>query len=242
MKQVQQNYRSGELKVAEVPGSAHGRLAKVLVATRVSLISSGTEKQLMDLAKASLRARRWRGRTSCAASSRNVQRDGLKPTHGKGLRQARYADSARLQPGGEVIAIGRNGGGLSPWATASRAPARASPITPRSTPCPRTSACRPRRRRRRGRELRHTRRHRAAGRAAGRADARRDASSSWASGLIGLLTVQILKANGCRVIGFDPNPATRRRSRRARRRRGCRTNSLPRAGRWLHRRATAPTP
>jgi predicted dehydrogenase len=26
-------------------------------------------------------------------------------------------------------------------------------------------------------------------------------------GLIGLLTVQILKANGCRVIGFDPNPA-----------------------------------
>nr|WP_246781470.1 bi-domain-containing oxidoreductase [Rhodoblastus sphagnicola] len=26
-------------------------------------------------------------------------------------------------------------------------------------------------------------------------------------GLIGLLTVQLLKANGCRVLGFDPNPA-----------------------------------
>ena len=39
-------------------------------------------------------------------------------------------------------------------------------------------------------------------------------------GLIGLLTVQLLKANGCRVLGFDPNPAARRAGAGARRRSG----------------------
>ena len=53
MKQVQQNYRSGELKVAEVPAPAFGA-GELLVATHVSLISSGTERQLMQLAKSSL--------------------------------------------------------------------------------------------------------------------------------------------------------------------------------------------
>ena len=53
MKQVEQNYRTGKLRVVEVPAPRVGE-GSLLVATRVSLISSGTEKQLMDLAKASL--------------------------------------------------------------------------------------------------------------------------------------------------------------------------------------------
>src|SRR5580704_16459875 len=53
VKQVEQNYRSGRLRVAEVPAprSDDGSL---LVATRVSLISAGTERQLVNLARASL--------------------------------------------------------------------------------------------------------------------------------------------------------------------------------------------
>ena len=42
MKQVEQNYRSGNLRVAEVPAPRVSR-GGVLVATTVSLISSGTE-------------------------------------------------------------------------------------------------------------------------------------------------------------------------------------------------------
>jgi len=49
MKQVQQNYRSGELVVADVPAPRAGS-GQLLVATRVSLISTGTERQLIELA------------------------------------------------------------------------------------------------------------------------------------------------------------------------------------------------
>ena len=53
VKQVNQNYRTGRAQGRRGPGAANGDGA-VLVATRVSLICSGTEKQLIDLAKASL--------------------------------------------------------------------------------------------------------------------------------------------------------------------------------------------
>jgi hypothetical protein len=49
MKQVVQNYRSGELKLWEVPAPACGA-GKVLVAVQRSLISAGTEKLVIDLA------------------------------------------------------------------------------------------------------------------------------------------------------------------------------------------------
>lgn len=42
MKQVQQNYRTGELKLADVPAPRAGE-GSLLIATRVSLISSGIE-------------------------------------------------------------------------------------------------------------------------------------------------------------------------------------------------------
>ena len=96
VKQVVQSYRSGELKVAEVPAPQAGA-GSLLVATRISLISSGTEKQLMDLAKASLAGKgngapgpRAARRAQCAAR-------GAEANHREGIRQARYADPARLQ-------------------------------------------------------------------------------------------------------------------------------------------------
>ena len=53
MKQVEQNYRTGKLKVSDVPAPRVGE-GGLLVASHVSLISAGTEKQAMDLAKSSL--------------------------------------------------------------------------------------------------------------------------------------------------------------------------------------------
>ena len=53
MKQVIQNVRSGELKVQEIPAPAvdHG---SVLIANQSSLVSAGTEKMIVDLSKKSL--------------------------------------------------------------------------------------------------------------------------------------------------------------------------------------------
>src|SRR5262245_43753310 len=53
MKQVTQHFRTGKLAVQELPAPAC-RPGWLLVATRASLISAGTEKMLMDLASASL--------------------------------------------------------------------------------------------------------------------------------------------------------------------------------------------
>jgi len=53
MKQLLQNYQSGELQLAEVPAPAP-RSGGVLVDTETSLVSAGTEKLMIDLARKSL--------------------------------------------------------------------------------------------------------------------------------------------------------------------------------------------
>ena len=53
MKQVFQYVNTGELKLEEVPPPAL-RSGGVLVATHHSLVSAGTEKMVMDMAKKSL--------------------------------------------------------------------------------------------------------------------------------------------------------------------------------------------
>jgi len=54
MKQVLQNYRTGELKLAEVPMPTHAGRGQLLVQTRASVVSVGTEKAMMDVARKSL--------------------------------------------------------------------------------------------------------------------------------------------------------------------------------------------
>src|SRR3990172_10953378 len=53
MKQILQNFRSGELKVQDVPAPA-ARAGHVLVANRHSLISAGTEKSTVGVAQKNL--------------------------------------------------------------------------------------------------------------------------------------------------------------------------------------------
>lgn len=53
MKHIIQSYKSGEMKLDEVPKPQVGP-GMVLVETKASLVSAGTEKMLVDLAKKSL--------------------------------------------------------------------------------------------------------------------------------------------------------------------------------------------
>src|SRR5262245_1402040 len=53
MKQIIQSYRSGELWLAEVPAPA-SRAGGATVQTAASLVSAGTERMIVDLAKKSL--------------------------------------------------------------------------------------------------------------------------------------------------------------------------------------------
>ncbi len=205
MKQVQQNYRSGELKVAEVPCprvSAGG----VLVATRVSLISAGTEKQLMDLAKASLAGKAMSRPDLVRRVVRNVQRDGLKPTIEKVLTKLDTPIPLGYSLAGEIVEVGRKVTGLAVGDRVACAGAGAANhaelnVVPKNLVVPIPAGV-------------------------GDEDASfvtlgaialqgvRLAAPTLGErvlvmglGLIGLITVQLLKANGCRVFGFDPNPA-----------------------------------
>jgi hypothetical protein len=78
VKQVEQNYRTSNLRVAEVPAPRAGE-GRLLVSTRASLISSGTEKQLIDLAKASLPGKAMARPDLVRRVVRNIGRDGYGP-------------------------------------------------------------------------------------------------------------------------------------------------------------------
>ena len=203
MKQVEQNYRSGDLRVADVPAprcSAGG----VLVATRVSLISSGTEKQLMDLAKASLAGKAMARPDLVRRVVRNVQRDGLKPTMEKVFAKLDTPIPLGYSIAGEVLEVGRNvtgfavgdrvacaGAGLANHAEFNAVPKNLTVRVPDGVSDEDASFV-------------------TLGAIA--LQGVRQAAPTLGErvvvmglGLIGLLSVQLLKANGCRVLGFDPN-------------------------------------
>jgi len=205
VKQIVQSYRTGELKVADVPVPLVGS-GSLLVATRASLISAGTEKQLMELARASLAGKVMARPDLLRRVVRNVRREGLKPTIQKVFIKLDTPIPLGYSLAGEVIEVGRQvtghevggrvacaGAGLANHAEINAVPKHLC------VPIP---------------------------------DFVSDEDASFVTlgaialqgvrqavptlgerivvmglGLIGLLTVQLLKANGCRVLGFDPNPA-----------------------------------
>lgn len=203
MKQVEQNYRTGELKVVEVPAPRAGE-GGVLVGTRASLISSGTEKQLMDLAKASLAGKAMARPDLVRRVMRNVRRDGLRPTIEKVFAKLDAPIPLGYSLVGDVLEIGRQVSGLSVGDRVACAGAgHANHAEFNAVPKHLTALIPP------GVD---------------------DEEASFVTlgaialqgvrlavptlgervvvmglGIIGLLTVQILKANGCRVLGFDPN-------------------------------------
>ncbi|MEM8972468.1 MAG: zinc-binding alcohol dehydrogenase, partial [Pseudomonadota bacterium] len=203
MKQVQQNYRSGELLVAEVP-APRVRAGTILVATRVSLISSGTEKQLVDLAKSSLAGKAMARPDLVRRVLRNVRRDGLRPTAEKVLAKLDTPIPLGYSLAGEVVEVGEGvpgfavgdrvacaGAGLANHAEYNVVPKNLSVRIPPSVSNEDASFV-------------------TLGAIA--LQGVRQAEPTLGErfvvmglGLIGLLTVQLLKANGCAVLGFDPD-------------------------------------
>lgn len=212
MKQVEQNYRSGELKVADVPAPRAGS-GSLLVSTSVSLISSGTEKQLMDLAKASLAGKAMARPDLVRRVIRNVQRDGLKPTIEKVFAKLDTPIPLGYSLAGVVLEVGRNvggfavgdrvacaGAGMANHAEVNAVPKNLTVKIPDGVDDQDASFV-------------------TLGAIA--LQGVRQASLTLGErvvvmglGLIGLLTVQLLKASSCRVIGFDPNPGRAEQARK----------------------------
>ncbi len=203
MKQIEQNYRSGDLRVAEVPGP---RLSEggVLVGTRVSLISAGTEKQLMQLAKSSLVGKAMARPDLVRRVWSNVKRDGVKPTFDKVFAKLDTPIPLGYSLVGDVMEVGRRVSGIS---VRDRVACAGAGFANHA-------------------EFNAVPKHLTVPVPAGVDD--EDASFVTLGaialqgvrvaaptlgervvvmglGLIGLLTVQILRANGCKVLGFDPN-------------------------------------
>jgi predicted dehydrogenase/threonine dehydrogenase-like Zn-dependent dehydrogenase len=205
MKQVVQSYRTGELKVAEAPAPRVGD-GSLLVATRVSLISSGTERQLIDLAKASLAGKAMARPDLVRRVVRNIQRDGLQPTIEKVFAKLDTPIPLGYSLAGEVLEVGRRvcgaavgdrlacaGAGLANHAEINAIPKNLTVAIPADVDDEDASFVTLGAIAMQGVRL--------------AIPTLGERIVVMGLGLIGLLTVQLLKANGCRVLGFDPNAA-----------------------------------
>lgn len=201
MKQVLQDLKQGITEVADVPCPRAGR-GQLLVRTRCSLVSAGTERMLVDFGKAGLidKARQQPDKVRMVLDK--VRTDGLLPT----LEAVRNKLDQPLPMGycnvGEVIEVGA---GVQGFAVGDRVASNGKHAEVVAVP---VNLC------------------------AKLPDAVSDEEAAFTVlgaialqgirlvqptlgecvvvtglGLIGLLTVQLLTAQGCRVLGLDFDPA-----------------------------------
>ena len=203
MKQVLQSYRTGELWLAEVPMAACGR-GGVLVRTRCSLVSAGTEKMLMTLAKKSLLGKAKARPDLVKQVLKKIKTEGFKSTMEQVFAKLDEPISLGYSAAGEVLEVGREVGSFQPGDRV--AVAGAGYAAHAEFNCVPENLC------------------------AKIPEGVSYADASFATigsialqgvrqtqpqlgerivviglGLLGLLTVQILKANGCAVMGVDPD-------------------------------------
>ena len=104
MKQVLQDMRSGKTRVDDVPPPQPGR-GQVLVATRASLISAGTEKMLMDFAKKSLLGKAQERPDLVKKVMEKLQRDGVMATINSVFSRLEEPLPLGYSAAGEVLAV-----------------------------------------------------------------------------------------------------------------------------------------
>ena len=203
VRQVLQSQRKGEVRLAEVPVPACGP-GGVLVRTRSSVISAGTEKMLLDLGKKSLLGK--------ARARPDLVRKAVDTVRARGLRATAEQVFAKLDEpvplgysaSGEVVEAGTGAAGMQPGdrvaiAGAGYASHADFNFVPRNL-CAR---------------IPEGVSYPDAAFATVGAIALQGVRQAQpligervvviGLGLIGLLTVQILKANGCAVLGLDPD-------------------------------------
>lgn len=105
MKQIVQNYRTGDLRSADVPAPAC-RQGGVLVANRASLISAGTERMKVEVAKKSLLGKALERPDQVKKVIESVRQQGLLPTYEKVMNKLDTLTPLGYSCAGTVIEVG----------------------------------------------------------------------------------------------------------------------------------------
>lgn len=205
MKQVLQNYNTGELLLAEVPEPL-SKADQVLVRNCASLVSAGTERQMIDLAKKSLLGK--------ALARPDLVKKVIALAKTEGIQEAYQVSKSRLDTpvplgyssAGQVIGVGEGVQGFKVGdrvaCTGSTYASHAEVVSvPHNlcVPIPDNVDDESAAFVALGGIALHA--VRVSGAALG------ETIAVIGLGLLGLLAVQLLKATGCQVLGTDPDPA-----------------------------------
>ena len=204
MKQVVQNYRTGELKVDELPPPAL-KPGGVLVRTACSLISAGTEKTSVETVKSSLIGKARSRPDLVKQVIDSFKREGLSSTYEKVKAKLSQSKALGYSASGVVTAVGRDadefrvgdrvacaGGGYASHAEVIFIPRNLCCKIPEGVTQEAAA---------------YTTVGAIAMQGIRQADPRLGETVAVIGlGLVGQLAVQILKAAGCQVLGFDIDP------------------------------------
>lgn len=201
MKQVLQHLRTGEIELAEVP-CASASTGKLLVRSTRTLVSAGTERMLVDFGKAGWVSKALQQPEKVGLVLDKIKSDGLLPA----IEAVRSKLDQPMPMGycnvGRVAAVGENVGAFSVGDRVVSNGNHAEYVAVPRNLCARIPDAVP------DEEAAFT----VLGAIA--LQGVRLAAPTLGEmfvvtglGLIGLITVQILRANGCRVLGIDPDPA-----------------------------------
>jgi predicted dehydrogenase/threonine dehydrogenase-like Zn-dependent dehydrogenase len=105
MRQVVQNFRDGELYVDDVPSPAL-RPGGVLVATEYSIVSAGTERSKVDLARKNLVAKAIARPDQVRKVLATVRREGLQATYHKVMNKLDALAPLGYSTSGRVVGVG----------------------------------------------------------------------------------------------------------------------------------------
>jgi len=191
------------MRVIDAPAPRAGR-AEAVVQTAVSLISAGTEKQIVDLARASLAGKALARPDLVRQTMRKVKAEGVLPVARKVLAKLDTPIPLGYSLAGRVVETGAEAGvsagdrvacagaGIANHAEYNAVPRNLMVRIPDEVDDEDASFVTLGAIALQGVRVAHP--------------TLGERVVVTGLGLIGLLTVQILKANGCRVLGFDPNP------------------------------------
>jgi len=204
MRQVVQNYRTGKLSVEDVPAPAL-RPGGLLIRTSCSAVSAGTERSKVELARKNLIAKAMARPDQVRKVIDTVRREGLAATYHKVLNKLDSLSPLGYSTAGRVVAVGPGcerftvgdhvacaGAGHANHAEVVWAPGNLCAPIPEGVDLAEAAfACI-------GAIALHGVRQ---------AEVRLgEVVAVIGLGVLGQLTVQLLKASGCRVIGIDVDP------------------------------------
>ncbi|NOQ98252.1 MAG: zinc-binding dehydrogenase, partial [Calditrichae bacterium] len=204
MKQIVQNFKNGKLSLKEVP-TPNLSQGGILVKTANSLISIGTEKYMLDIARKSLLGKAKERPDQVRQVIEKVKKEGVRSTYQKVMNQLDEPKPIGYSCSGIVLAVGENGGNFQvgdrvACAGAGYANHGEVNFIPKNlaVKIPDTVSLE---------EAAYTTVGAIALQGIRQADPSiGDIVFVLGLGLLGLITVQLLKANGCTVIGTDLDP------------------------------------